>query len=222
MSLVGVCERKKRSDVPILQICIPGVYCIAFVCTKGNFFAVLLCFASRRGGGGWLCDYGCDSYGACHLESTSSFTRSAVLTQALWRGSDWRGERERERKGDLEEGRRVGGKRKEMSPAEGVKDGMVEREQEAKQVEKESEKNQRGDKQRERERSSQDKWQWLDNVTAHTVLETLITRECFSTLWLHYKRKNKSIVFCTLAPPSGSSQPCIHLQTSAYYVFMRL
>lgn len=30
-----------------------------------------------------------------------------------------------------------------MSPAEGVKDGMVEREQEAKQVEKESEKNQR-------------------------------------------------------------------------------
>lgn len=69
-----------------------------------------------------------------------------------------------------------------MSPAEGVKDGMVEREQEAKQVEKESEKNQRGDKQRERERSSQDKWQWLDNVTAHTVLETLITRECFSTL----------------------------------------
>lgn len=47
-----MCERKKRSDVPILQICIPGVYCIAFVCTKGNFFAVLLCFASRRGGGG--------------------------------------------------------------------------------------------------------------------------------------------------------------------------
>lgn len=52
-----------------------------------------------------------------------------------------------------------------------------------------------------------------NNLTAHTVLETVITRECLSTLWLHYKRRNKSIVLCALAPSSGSYQLCICLPT---------
>lgn len=41
-------------------------------------------FEQKRRDGVGPCDYGYDSYGACHLESTSSFTRSAVLTRALF------------------------------------------------------------------------------------------------------------------------------------------
>lgn len=41
-------------------------------------------FEQKRRDGVGPCDYGYDSYGACHLESTSSFTQSAVLTRALF------------------------------------------------------------------------------------------------------------------------------------------
>ena len=120
-----------------------------------------------------------------------------------------------------------GGRVEEMSPAGGQrgrrggerwKSGEKKK---VKRIQKEGKHKQR--EWREREREAQDKWQRLDSLTAHTVLETLITRECFSTLWLYYKRgeekkkrkNNKSIVFCALAPSPGSSQPCILFADSA-------
>lgn len=36
----------------------------------------------------------------------------------------------------------------------------------------------------------------------------------YPLITLQKKKINKSIVFCALAPSSGSSQPCIHLQTA--------
>lgn len=78
-------------------------------------------------------------------------------------------------------GQKEGGERRTEGPAEGVKGGMVEREQEAEKWKERAERV-RQETNREHGRSSQDKWHWLDNGTAHTVLETLITQECFSTL----------------------------------------
>lgn len=91
--------------------------CMYSLCLYQQFLLcrAVLCSQSRGmgGEGGWggglsnwgkLCDYGYDSYGACHLESTSSFTRSAILTQALLRGGDWRG---RDRRRGTEDSRRL-------------------------------------------------------------------------------------------------------------------
>lgn len=60
----------------------------------------------------------------------------------------------------------------------GAKEDMVERKQETKKVGEEKNKLERSLT----ERSPQDKWQWFENLTTHTMLETVIIEECFTTL----------------------------------------